>query len=285
MVVEKEETVVRFAKDGSSVRTLHVLEHVQSDAGVRSAGIVSLPFAALSQSVTFDSVRVRKPSGQVIETPAADAQEVPLPVTQMAPMYSDLRTKQLPVKSLSAGDTVEYRLTMKDSNKDAAGALWYAANFSSGLPVKEETLEVRVPRVPCGRGRIAYRRRAHDVALGRPVDIVRRCEFDAARARGVETIGELELAWRWVKGPVIAVTGTKGKSTTTTLVGRMLRAAGRDAVVGGNIGVPLSAQVDESTPDTIHVVETSSLAWPPTKRSSACWRASGASLLCSSSTP
>ncbi len=146
MVVEKEETVVRFAKDGSSVRTLHVLEHVQSDAGVRSAGIVSLPFAALSQSVTFDSVRVRKPSGQVIETPAADAQEVPLPVTQMAPMYSDLRTKQLPVKSLSAGDTVEYRLTMKDSNKDAAGALWYAANFSSGLPVKEETLEVRVPR-------------------------------------------------------------------------------------------------------------------------------------------
>ena len=76
------------------------------------------------------------------------------------------------------------------------------------------------------------------VALEQPV-------FDAARARGVEMIGELELAWRFVKGPVIAVTGTKGKSTTTTLVGRMLRAAGRDALVGGNIGVPLSAQVDE----------------------------------------
>src|SRR5690242_19263248 len=61
VVVEKEETVVRFARDGSSVRTLHVLEHVQSDAGVRSAGIVSLPFAALSQTLTFDSVKVRKP--------------------------------------------------------------------------------------------------------------------------------------------------------------------------------------------------------------------------------
>jgi UDP-N-acetylmuramoylalanine--D-glutamate ligase len=82
--------------------------------------------------------------------------------------------------------------------------------------------------------------------------------FDAARARGVEIIGELELAWRWVRGRVIAITGTKGKSTTTTLIGRMLTAAGRDAVVGGNIGVPLSAQVDASTPDTIHVVETSS---------------------------
>ncbi|HEX6773095.1 MAG TPA: DUF3857 domain-containing protein [Acidobacteriaceae bacterium] len=146
VVIEKEETVVRFAKDGSSVRTLFVVERVQSDAGVRSAGIVSLPFAALSQTLTFDSVKVRKPSGQVIETPTQDAQEVPLPVTQMAPMYSDLRTKQLPVKSLSAGDTVEYRLTTKDSNKAAAGALWFATDFSSGVPVKEETLEVHVPR-------------------------------------------------------------------------------------------------------------------------------------------
>jgi UDP-N-acetylmuramoylalanine--D-glutamate ligase len=82
--------------------------------------------------------------------------------------------------------------------------------------------------------------------------------FDAARARGIETIGELELAWRWVKGSVIAVTGTKGKSTTTTLIGRMLSAAGRDVLVGGNIGVPLSAQVDDSTRTTLHVVEVSS---------------------------
>jgi UDP-N-acetylmuramoylalanine--D-glutamate ligase len=82
--------------------------------------------------------------------------------------------------------------------------------------------------------------------------------FDAARAKGVETIGELEFAWRFVKGRLIAITGTKGKSTTTTLIGRMLEAAGRNTLVGGNIGTPLSAQVDQSTSDTIHVVETSS---------------------------
>jgi UDP-N-acetylmuramoylalanine--D-glutamate ligase len=82
--------------------------------------------------------------------------------------------------------------------------------------------------------------------------------FDVARARGVEMIGELELAWRWLKGRMIAITGTKGKSTTTTLIGRMLDADGRRVLVGGNIGVPLSAQVEESTPDTMHVVETSS---------------------------
>ena len=82
--------------------------------------------------------------------------------------------------------------------------------------------------------------------------------FDAARARGIEIVGELEFAWRFVKGQVIAITGTKGKSTTTTLIGRMLEAAGRKTLVGGNIGTPLSAQVDQSTADAIHVVETSS---------------------------
>jgi UDP-N-acetylmuramoylalanine--D-glutamate ligase len=57
---------------------------------------------------------------------------------------------------------------------------------------------------------------------------------------------------------VIAITGTKGKSTTTALTGRMLEAAGFKVTVGGNIGSPLSAQVSQSTPDTFHVVETSS---------------------------
>jgi UDP-N-acetylmuramoylalanine--D-glutamate ligase len=82
--------------------------------------------------------------------------------------------------------------------------------------------------------------------------------FEIARQRGTEIIGELELAWRFIAGRVIAVTGTKGKSTTTTLIGRMLEAAGRMTLVGGNIGVPLSAQVDASTPEVVHVVEASS---------------------------
>jgi len=82
--------------------------------------------------------------------------------------------------------------------------------------------------------------------------------FEAARQHGAEIIGELELASRWVKGPIVAITGTKGKSTTTTLTGRMLEAGGRRVLVGGNIGLALSAQVEASTEDTIHVVEASS---------------------------
>jgi UDP-N-acetylmuramoylalanine--D-glutamate ligase len=80
----------------------------------------------------------------------------------------------------------------------------------------------------------------------------------AARELGIPVIAELELAFRWLQGRVIAITGTKGKSTTTALTGRMLTAAGFKVTVGGNIGAPLSAQVTASTPDTLHVVEASS---------------------------
>jgi UDP-N-acetylmuramoylalanine--D-glutamate ligase len=80
----------------------------------------------------------------------------------------------------------------------------------------------------------------------------------AARTRGVPIIGELELASRWLRGRIVAITGTKGKSTTTELTGRILEAAGFKVTVGGNIGSPLSAQVTDSTPETVHVVEASS---------------------------
>jgi UDP-N-acetylmuramoylalanine--D-glutamate ligase len=82
--------------------------------------------------------------------------------------------------------------------------------------------------------------------------------LQAARDRGVPVIAEIELASRWLQGRVIAITGTKGKSTTTVLAGRILETAGFKVTVGGNIGAPLSAQVDQSTPETFHVVETSS---------------------------
>jgi len=80
----------------------------------------------------------------------------------------------------------------------------------------------------------------------------------AARRAGVPVMGEVEMASRWLKGRVIAITGTKGKSTTTTLTARMLQEAGLDAPAGGNLGTALSTQVDRSQPATVHVVEVSS---------------------------
>lgn len=79
-----------------------------------------------------------------------------------------------------------------------------------------------------------------------------------ARAAGVPVIGELELAARWLQGRIVAITGTKGKSTTTTLTARMLTEGGLHAPAGGNIGAALSAQVAGSTPASVHVIEASS---------------------------
>jgi UDP-N-acetylmuramoylalanine--D-glutamate ligase len=97
-----------------------------------------------------------------------------------------------------------------------------------------------------------------DLVVLSPGVAVDQPDVAAARARGVPVIGEIELASRWLRGRVIAITGTKGKSTTTALTGRMLEAAGFKVAVGGNIGQPLSTQVSGSTPETLHVVETSS---------------------------
>ena len=60
----------------------------------------------------------------------------------------------------------------------------------------------------------------------------------AARARGIEVLGDVELFARAVRAPVIGITGTNGKSTVTTLVARMAAAAGRQVLAGGNLGEP-----------------------------------------------
>nr|MCU0330646.1 UDP-N-acetylmuramoyl-L-alanine--D-glutamate ligase [Candidatus Kapabacteria bacterium] len=79
-----------------------------------------------------------------------------------------------------------------------------------------------------------------------------------AMQRSIELIGELEFAWRHLKNPIIAITGTNGKTTTTALTAHILQQAGRAAVAAGNIGTPLSDLVGTISDDTIIVAETSS---------------------------
>ncbi len=80
----------------------------------------------------------------------------------------------------------------------------------------------------------------------------------AAMARGIPVRGELELAHRCIGAPVIAVTGSKGKSTTTALVGALLEGAGVENVVAGNIGLPYSALAARLGPGAWAVLEVSS---------------------------
>jgi UDP-N-acetylmuramoylalanine--D-glutamate ligase len=80
----------------------------------------------------------------------------------------------------------------------------------------------------------------------------------AARERGIEVTGELELAWRLIPNAFCAVTGTNGKTTTTELIGHLYRTAGRPVAVAGNVGTPLASLVGALDPDATVVCETSS---------------------------
>jgi UDP-N-acetylmuramoylalanine--D-glutamate ligase len=82
--------------------------------------------------------------------------------------------------------------------------------------------------------------------------------FAEARAAGAEIVSEVELASRYLEGAIVAITGSNGKSTTTSLVGDMLRAAGLFGRTCGNIGVPFIDMAEEDRPDAWYSLEVSS---------------------------
>ena len=90
-----------------------------------------------------------------------------------------------------------------------------------------------------------------------------------ARARGAEIVGDIELFARNANAPVVAITGSNGKSTVTSLLGEMAKAAGLDVRVGGNIGVPALDLLHEPRPD-LYVLELSSFQLETTESLNAC---------------
>ncbi len=82
--------------------------------------------------------------------------------------------------------------------------------------------------------------------------------LEQARTRGIDVIGEIELAAPFLRGKVIGITGSNGKTTTTSLVGHILRTAKVPAQVGGNIGTPVIAMTETSRDDQWNVLELSS---------------------------
>lgn len=93
------------------------------------------------------------------------------------------------------------------------------------------------------------------VSPGVPVDAPHLVQ---ARALGEPVIGEIELAAQFLPGPIVAITGSNGKTTTTTLVGEILGAGGLPTVVGGNIGTPAISLFERATANTWAVLEVSS---------------------------
>ena len=118
---------------------------MQSDAAARQFGVLNIPFASNNQRVEILYVRVRKPNGTLIDTPPADALEMPAEVTRQAPFYSDLKQKQIPVRNLALGDRLEYNLRIVTTRAETPAQFWDQDTFGSGSVVLEESLELHVP--------------------------------------------------------------------------------------------------------------------------------------------
>ena len=93
------------------------------------------------------------------------------------------------------------------------------------------------------------------VSPGVPVDAP---PLVQARSLGETVIGEIELAAQFLPGPIVAITGSNGKTTTTTLTGEILTASDFSTLVGGNIGTPAISLAERAKPDTVVVLEISS---------------------------
>ncbi len=137
------------------------------------------------------------------------------------------------------------RVTVSDARSAQALAKEIPALMDAGIMVETG-----------GHGVLTFRRQDLIViSPGVPVDTA---ELNQVRTLGVPVIGELELASRFLQGQVVAITGSNGKTTTTTLVGEILKAGGLPTLVGGNIGLPVIDLIAESGPEGWNVLEVSS---------------------------
>ncbi|NYF51293.1 UDP-N-acetylmuramoylalanine--D-glutamate ligase [Edaphobacter lichenicola] len=137
------------------------------------------------------------------------------------------------------------RVTVSDTRSAVALAQEIPALLEAGIMVESG-----------GHGLLTFRRQdLIVVSPGVPMDTP---EVKQVVAFGLTVIGELELASRYLQGQVVAITGSNGKTTTTTLVGKILSDAGLPTQVGGNIGLPVIDLVAKSTPETVNVLEVSS---------------------------
>jgi UDP-N-acetylmuramoylalanine--D-glutamate ligase len=137
------------------------------------------------------------------------------------------------------------RVTVSDTRSATALAKEIPALLDAGIMVEAG-----------GHGLLTFRRQdLIVVSPGVPMDTP---EVKQAVAFGLPVIGEVELASRFLEGSVVAITGSNGKTTTTSLVGKIFSDAGGPTLVGGNIGLPVIDLVAKSTPETTSVLEVSS---------------------------
>jgi UDP-N-acetylmuramoylalanine--D-glutamate ligase len=194
--------------------------------------------------------------------------------TMTAPIATleDLRGRHALVLGLARSGTAVARL-LADAG---AQVVAYDRRPAQELAEAVETLGGRPVRLALGVAPDQARAlvRAADLLVTSPsisptmptTDAWLRAAINEALARGVELVSEVELFLRLTRARVLAVTGTKGKTTTTSLIGAIMDAAGMPHLLGGNIGRPLIEEVERLTPEDWAVLELSELQLPTISR-------------------
>jgi hypothetical protein len=148
LVFERSDTAIRMHADGTGERVMHVWLRLQSEGAARQFGVLSFSYAAANETPHITLVRVHKPGGATVDTPVADAIDMPAAVTREAPLYSDLKEKHLPVRSLATGDTLEYEVHVTIDKPQAPGQFWGAQHFTAPgtFVVLAESFTLELPK-------------------------------------------------------------------------------------------------------------------------------------------
>jgi hypothetical protein len=145
LVFDKFYTRVREEADGTGTRETTARIRILADAGVKQMAVQTFTYTASNQQVDVAYVRVIKPDGTVVVTPAYNIQDLPADVTREAPMYSDIHQKHVAVKGLGVGDTLEYQVTLRTLKPDVPDQFWFEFTFDKDLIVLDEQLDLDVP--------------------------------------------------------------------------------------------------------------------------------------------
>ena len=137
---------VRYENDGTGERVTSAVIRIQSEAAVQGFGQLVFGYNTGFETLDVDYVRVRKPSGETVATPASSLQDFAPEVLRSAPMYSDYREKHVSVVGLRPGDILEYQTTTHITSSLVPGEFWYEYRFPRNAAFHEDRLEIDVPK-------------------------------------------------------------------------------------------------------------------------------------------
>lgn len=145
LVVQQWDISFHYNADGTGEEDQHMRVKLQNEAGVRQFSVMSLAYAASTQAAKFEKLSVTHADGTTTDTPPSDAIEMPAPVTQQAPLYSDLKVLQLPVRGLRAGDILDYQFHVQFKAAEAPSQFWGDFTFDAKQVVLEQSLTLDLP--------------------------------------------------------------------------------------------------------------------------------------------